>query len=68
MAAHVPDGFFDGPTSAATGLLAAGAVGFSLRRASRETGPALAGLVAAFVSAVQMVNFPVGSGTSGSGV
>ncbi|MFC0625750.1 energy-coupling factor ABC transporter permease [Kribbella deserti] len=65
---HVPDGFLDAPTSIATGLIAAGAVGVSLRRASaeiRETGPALAGLTAAFVFAVQMVNFPVGAGTSG---
>ncbi|ADB32626.1 cobalamin (vitamin B12) biosynthesis CbiM protein [Kribbella flavida DSM 17836] len=65
---HVPDGFFDAPTSLATGLIAAGAVGVSLRRANqeiRETGPALAGLTAAFVFAVQMVNFPVGAGTSG---
>jgi cobalt/nickel transport system permease protein len=65
---HVPDGFLDAPTSIATGLIAAGAVGISLRRASqelRETGPALAGLTAAFVFAVQMVNFPVGAGTSG---
>jgi cobalt/nickel transport system permease protein len=65
---HVPDGFLDAPTSVATGLIAAGAVGFSLQRANREireTGPALAGLTAAFVFAVQMVNFPVGAGTSG---
>ncbi len=65
---HVPDGFFDAPTSIATGLIAAGAVGISLQRANREikeTGPALAGLTAAFVFAVQMVNFPVGAGTSG---
>lgn len=65
---HVPDGFFDAPTSIATGLIAAGLVGVSLRRANREiseAGPALAGLTAAFVFAVQMVNFPVGAGTSG---
>jgi cobalt/nickel transport system permease protein len=65
---HVPDGFFDAPTSVATGLIAAGAVGYSLHRANREireAGPALAGLTAAFVFAVQMVNFPVGAGTSG---
>jgi cobalt/nickel transport system permease protein len=65
---HVPDGFLDVPTSIATGAIAAGAVGVSLRRANREireSGPALAGLVAAFVFAVQMVNFPVGAGTSG---
>ncbi|HEY3001567.1 MAG TPA: energy-coupling factor ABC transporter permease [Kribbellaceae bacterium] len=65
---HVPDGFLDAPTSIATGAIAAGAVGISLRRAEhelRESGPALAGLTAAFVFAVQMVNFPVGAGTSG---
>ncbi len=65
---HVPDGFLDAPTSIATGAIAAGALGISLRRAERElrdSGPALAGLTAAFVFAVQMVNFPVGAGTSG---
>jgi cobalt/nickel transport system permease protein len=65
---HVPDGFLNAPTSLATGAIAAGVVGISLQRASREvreSGPALAGLTAAFVFAVQMVNFPVGAGTSG---
>jgi cobalt/nickel transport system permease protein len=65
---HVPDGFLDAPTSIATGLVAAGAVSLALRGARRElddkTAP-LAGLVAAFVFAAQMVNFPVGAGTSG---
>jgi cobalt/nickel transport system permease protein len=65
---HVPDGFIDAPTSAATGVLAAGAIAVSLRGARRElderTAP-LAGLVAAFIFAVQMLNFPVAAGTSG---
>jgi cobalt/nickel transport system permease protein len=65
---HVPDGFLDAPTSLATGALAAGTVALALRGARRElddrTAP-LAGLTAAFVFAVQMVNFPVGAGTSG---
>ncbi|KPI21654.1 cobalamin (vitamin B12) biosynthesis CbiM protein [Actinobacteria bacterium OK074] len=65
---HVPDGFIDAPISAATGVLAAGAVALSLRGARRElderTAP-LAGLVAAFIFAVQMLNFPVAAGTSG---
>ncbi|MFH9658525.1 energy-coupling factor ABC transporter permease [Streptomyces sp. NPDC017248] len=65
---HVPDGFIDAPTSAVTGVLAAGAVAVSLRGARRElderTAP-LAGLVAAFIFAVQMLNFPVAAGTSG---
>ena len=65
---HVPDGFLDAPTSVATGVVAAGTVALALRGAHRElderTAP-LAGLTAAFVFAVQMVNFPVGAGTSG---
>ncbi len=65
---HVPDGFINAPVSAAAGLVAAGAVAVSLRGARREldqrTAP-LAGLVAAFVFAVQMLNFPVAAGTSG---
>lgn len=65
---HVPDGFLDAPTSIATGVVAAAGVGLALRGARRElddrTAP-LAGLVAAFVFATQMINFPVGAGTSG---
>ncbi|OUD01778.1 energy-coupling factor ABC transporter permease [Streptomyces swartbergensis] len=78
---HVPDGFINAPTSAATGVIAAGAVAVSLRGARREQGGTsllersrelggertapLAGLVAAFIFAVQMLNFPVAAGTSG---
>src|SRR6187200_2913397 len=65
---HVPDGFLDAPTSLGTAAVAALGVGLALRGARRElddrTAP-LAGLVAAFVFATQMVNFPVGAGTSG---
>ncbi|WP_030666189.1 energy-coupling factor ABC transporter permease [Streptomyces rimosus] len=78
---HVPDGFIDAPVSAAAGVLAAAAVAVSLRGARRELGghrpdgpdlapgaertAPLAGLVAAFIFAVQMLNFPVAAGTSG---
>jgi cobalt/nickel transport system permease protein len=65
---HVPDGFLDAPTSIATGVVAAAGVAVALRGARRElddrTAP-MAGLVAAFVFAAQMINFPVGAGTSG---
>ncbi|MER5383963.1 energy-coupling factor ABC transporter permease [Streptomyces sp. NPDC002688] len=65
---HVPDGFINAPVSAVTGVVAAGAIAVSLRGARRElderTAP-LAGLVAAFIFAVQMLNFPVAAGTSG---
>lgn len=65
---HAPDGFIDGPTSLAMGVVAAGGVAVCLRRAGRELEEKqvpLAGLTAAFVFAVQMLNFPVASGTSG---
>ncbi|MFC9942391.1 energy-coupling factor ABC transporter permease [Streptomyces pratensis] len=66
---HVPDGFINAPVSAAAGVVAAGAVAVALRGARRELGgeraAPLAGLVAAFVFAVQMLNFPVAAGTSG---
>jgi cobalt/nickel transport system permease protein len=77
---HVPDGFINAPVSAAAGVVAAGAIAVSLRGARRELGGAggstapgsgaertapLAGLVAAFIFAVQMLNFPVAAGTSG---
>lgn len=65
---HVPDGFINAPVSAVAGVVAAGAVAVSLKGARRElderTAP-LAGLVAAFIFAVQMLNFPVAAGTSG---
>jgi cobalt/nickel transport system permease protein len=65
---HVPDGFLDAPTSLSTATVAALGVAVSLRGARRElderTAP-LAGLTAAFVFAVQMMNFPVFGGTSG---
>ncbi|RNF86639.1 energy-coupling factor ABC transporter permease, partial [Streptomyces botrytidirepellens] len=65
---HVPDGFIDAPVSVATGAVAAAAVAVSLRGARRELdeqAAPLAGLVAAFIFAVQMLNFPVAAGTSG---
>ncbi len=65
---HVPDGFLDAPTSLATGAVAVAGVGLCLRKARGElderTAP-MAGLVAAFIFAAQMFNFPVASGTSG---
>ncbi|WP_214414971.1 energy-coupling factor ABC transporter permease [Sphaerisporangium fuscum] len=65
---HVPDGFFNAPVSIAAGAFAAAGLGVCLRGARRElddrTAP-MAGLVAAFIFAVQMLNFPVAAGTSG---
>jgi len=65
---HIPDGFIDGSTSAAAGVVAIGGIGVCLKKAAatlQEKQVAMAGLVSAFIFAVQMVNFPVAGGTSG---
>ena len=65
---HVPDGFLDAPTSLVTAAVAATAIAVSLRGARRDLDDRiapLAGLVATFVFATQMLNFPVAGGTSG---
>ena len=65
---HVPDGFLDAPTSMATGIVAVAGVALALRRSRGDLDDRvapLAGLVATFVFAAQMLNFPVAAGTSG---
>lgn len=68
LAMHMSDGIVNASTSAAFGLIAAAGLGVALVRARAQlderTAP-MAGLVAAFVFAVQMVNFPVLPGVSG---
>ena len=65
---HVPDGFIDAGTSLAAGALATGGLAVASRQA-RDTVDdrriPLAGVVAAFVFAVQMRSFPGAGGTSG---
>jgi cobalt/nickel transport system permease protein len=65
---HIPDGFINASTSLGAGAVAAGGLGVSLRRTAQtlqDRQAPLAGLVAAFIFAVQMLNFPVAAGTSG---
>ena len=65
---HIPDGFLNGATSAGTAVIAAGGLGYSIKRAGaylQDRRIALTGLVAAFIFALQMLNFPVAAGTSG---
>ncbi len=65
---HVPDAFLDAPTSLATGAVAIAGVAVALRRSRGDIDDRvapLAGLVATFVFAAQMLNFPVAGGTSG---
>jgi cobalt/nickel transport system permease protein len=65
---HIPDGFLAPQVAVGTGVVAAGAVGYALRRADRtldERAVPLLGVTGAFVFAAQMLNFPVAGGTSG---
>jgi cobalt/nickel transport system permease protein len=65
---HIPDGFLATPVWLGLDAVALPAVGALARRAQREMEEArapLLGVMGAFVFAAQMVNFPVGIGTSG---
>jgi cobalt/nickel transport system permease protein len=68
LAMHMSDGLINAPTSLLFGVVAIGGVAVAAAGARRDlddrTAP-MAGLVAAFVFATQMVNFPVLPGVSG---
>lgn len=68
LAMHVPDGFLSVPVSAAGWLLFCILLGYALRQTRKqleERQIPLMGVLAAFVFAAQMLNFPVAGGTSG---
>ncbi len=68
VAMHMSDGIVDAPTSvmfAAIALIVLGVCGWKARSELDERTVPLAGLVAAFIFAVQMVNFPILPGVSG---
>jgi len=65
---HIPDGFINAGTSLAAGGVAVGGLGAAVKKTASDMEDKqvpLAGLVAAFIFAVQMLNFPVAGGTSG---
>ncbi|MCC7176649.1 MAG: energy-coupling factor ABC transporter permease [Bryobacterales bacterium] len=65
---HIPDGFLSPAILAATGAASAGGVYWMSRRAQgeiEESRAPLLGVMGAFVFAAQMINFPVGAGTTG---
>ena len=68
LAMHMSDGLLNAPTAVLFALVAAAGLGLALVRARADlderTAP-MAGLVAAFVFAAQMINFPVLPGVSG---
>ena len=68
LALHIPDGFLSGGVAAGAAVIAFAAVAYGLRVADRDLDEArvpLLGVIAAFVFAAQMLNFPVAGGTSG---
>ena len=65
---HIPDGFLNAGTLAGTAVVSAGGLAGALRIAGKkldEKQVPLMGIMAAFVFAAQMLNFPVAGGTSG---
>jgi len=65
---HIPDGFLSVATIATTYAVSAGGVSYAVREANKklkEKHVPLMGVLAAFIFAAQMLNFPVLGGTSG---
>jgi cobalt/nickel transport system permease protein len=68
LAMHIPDGFVSAPVAVFGWFLMIVFVGVALRQTRHELGERqtpLMGILAAFVFAAQMINFPVAGGTSG---
>jgi len=64
---HIPDGFLSTPVWASLDAAAVPAIGYMARRAQRDFDGAkipMLGVMGAFVFAAQMINFPVGVGTT----
>ncbi len=65
---HIPDGFLDTKTWITTAAASGAAVAYAVKKVNRELeekDPPLMGVLAAFIFAAQMINFPVAGGTSG---
>ncbi len=65
--AHIPDGFLSAPVLAGSAAASAGALAVAARRSRdrlQERQAPLLGAATAFVFAAQMLNFPLGPGTS----
>ncbi len=65
---HIPDGFLSAPVAATTGVIAVAAIAVAVKETNRKIGEKqvpMMGVLAAFIFAAQMLNFPVAGGTSG---
>lgn len=65
---HIPDGFLNLIVSAISWVFTIGMLGLAIRRSQKQLQDRqvpLMGVIAAFIFAAQMINFPVAGGTSG---
>ncbi|MBU1933584.1 MAG: energy-coupling factor ABC transporter permease [Candidatus Omnitrophica bacterium] len=65
---HIPDGFLAANTWVPAWVISVGGLGYCIKRASealKDKMVPLMGVMAAFIFAAQMLNFPVATGTSG---
>lgn len=65
---HIPDGFLDPKTWVTLDVISAGGIGYAVKKIGQyleDKSIPLMGVMAAFIFAVQMLNFPVAGGTSG---
>ncbi|MBM3117959.1 MAG: cobalamin biosynthesis protein CbiM [Chloroflexi bacterium] len=65
---HIPDGFVSMPVAVAGIAVAAGSVAYAVKATNKKMGEKwipLMGVLAAFIFAAQMLNFPIAGGTSG---
>ncbi|MBN1374974.1 MAG: energy-coupling factor ABC transporter permease [Dehalococcoidia bacterium] len=65
---HIPDGFVSAPVAIVTGAVAVGAIAVAVKVTNKKMGDKqvpMMGVLAAFIFAAQMLNFPVAGGTSG---
>ncbi|HEY3375174.1 MAG TPA: energy-coupling factor ABC transporter permease [Candidatus Aquicultor sp.] len=65
---HIPDGFLDTKTLVTAAAASGATIAYAVRKANKEfeeKDAPLMGVLAAFIFAAQMLNFPVAGGTSG---
>ena len=65
---HIPDGFISAPVATVGCVVAAGCIAYAVKATNKKVGEKeipLMGVLAAFIFAAQMLNFPVVGGTSG---
>jgi len=65
---HIPDGFINITTAATTYAASTGAIAYAVKATGKQLSEKrvpLMGVMAAFIFAAQMLNFPIAGGTSG---